>query len=133
MTIEAKYVKDAGDIEKERLVMKTRQRTYIGSYLVTDTTYYDDESVSNRLRHLYWFPDDIYADRGDTIVLYTKEGEDFKSEKKSGSYIYFFYWGLERSIWNKKDDSAVIFKISEWTSFPVSGMTKAQKVIEMLS
>ena len=57
MTIEIKYAKDAGNIEKERLVLKATSDDEIGNYVLFDTTYLEDGRVSNEMRHSLWFPD----------------------------------------------------------------------------
>lgn len=113
MTIEIKYAKDAGNIEKERLVLKATSDDEIGNYVLFDTTYLEDGRVSNEMRHSLWFPDREVKEN-DLIVVYTKAGKDSKLENKNGTSSHFFYMGLGNSIWNKNGDCAVIMKISSW-------------------
>lgn len=113
MTIEIKYAKDAGNIEKERLVLKATSDDEIGNYVLFDTTYLEDGRVSNEMRHSLWFPDREVREN-DLIVVYTKAGKDSKLENKNGTSSHFFYMGLGNSIWNKNGDCAVIMKISSW-------------------
>ncbi|HGG8853247.1 TPA: hypothetical protein ACJJ1B_004351 [Enterobacter roggenkampii] len=113
MTIEIKYAKDVGNIEKERLVLKATSDDEIGNYVLFDTTYLEDGRVSNEMRHSLWFPDREVKEN-DLIVVYTKAGKDSKLENKNGTSSHFFYMGLGNSIWNKNGDCAVIMKISSW-------------------
>ncbi|EKN5106719.1 TPA: hypothetical protein P0N76_000229 [Yersinia enterocolitica] len=113
MTIEIKYVKDAGDIKKERLVLKVVSDDQIGNYVTFDTTYFDDGTVSNSMRHSFWFPDREVKEN-DLIIVYTRNGQDSRVENKNGTTSHFFYMGLDKSIWNKDGDCAVLMKIASW-------------------
>ncbi len=113
MKVNIRIIKDKGELSKERLVLKVLGTTEIGQYLVCDTTYNDDDSVSNHLRHVFWFPDKI-VETDDYVVLYTKKGRDKQYKNKSGSITHAFYWGLNKTVWNKKGDGAVLFRISDW-------------------
>lgn len=84
-------------------------------YLTFDSTYTEDGQVSNLVRHPYWFPDKRVK-AGDLIVLYTKTGAKSQTKNKNGSTSHFFYRGLERTIWNKSGDCAVLLEISTWTT-----------------
>jgi hypothetical protein len=113
MTIEIKYVKDAGNIQKERLVLKVTSDDEIGNYVTFDTTYLDDGKISNEMRHSFWFPDRKVKEN-DLVILYTRDGKDSKLENKNGTTSHFFYMGLGNNIWNKDGDSAVLMEIKSW-------------------
>lgn len=113
MKIQIKYVKDAGDLDNERLILEALDDEEIGSYIVADTTYEGNETISNKLRNVFWIPDKEVS-KGDLIVIYTKSGNDKSKKNKSGTYTHFFYWGLDRTIWNVGNDAATIFKIRDW-------------------
>lgn len=113
MKVKILYVKDSGDRKKERLVLKVLSNTDIGSYIVCDTTYHPDDSISNKLRHVFWFPDKI-VNEGDFIALYSTSGTDREFENKAGTKTHRFHWGLDETIWNKDGDGAVVFHIDEW-------------------
>lgn len=118
MSIKIKAIRDAGNYLKERLVLKVLRRDDIGSYAVFLTTSYDGSVTGERVL-AYWFPDkNIKA--GDLVVLYTKQGNNQYKKYPSGSTTHFFYWGLEESIWNDPDDTAVLVQIEEWESKEVS-------------
>jgi hypothetical protein len=115
MDLEIKYVKDKGIINKERLVLNTISKTNVGFYLVLDTTFNEDDEPTNLLRHSFWFPDkDIQ--KGDVVVLYTKEGIDKEIINKKGNRTHFFYWGLKKTVWNIKGEGAVLIEVNNWSS-----------------
>jgi len=115
MKLSIKYVKDHGALKDERIVLKAMESVDVGSYMLADTTYMDEDQVSNKIRHTFWLPDKD-VDKGDIIVVYTKSGKDSTKSNKSGNKTHFFYWGLERTIWNKDQDAAVLFSIRDWLS-----------------
>ena len=106
-------VKDSGNLTKERLVLKAISSTNTGTYLVADTTYIDENEVSDKLRHIFWLPNKE-VDQGDLIVIYTRDGGDKTIKNKSGNKTHFFYWGLERTVWNKDEDAVTLFSIEDW-------------------
>ncbi len=120
MKVKILYTKDKDSLDRERIVLKILSRTDIGQYLIADTTYYEDESVSNLLRHIYWFSDKIVHE-GDYVVLYTKKGRESKFKNKSGTTTHKFFWGLDRTVWNKSGDGAVLFLIDDWASKKMVG------------
>ena len=56
MDVKILYLKDKGDIKNERIVILALEDCNIGDYILFDTTYQDDQ-ISNLLRHPFWFPD----------------------------------------------------------------------------
>lgn len=113
MRIEIRYIKDSGNLKKERVVLKILSSDNVGNYLLADTTQLDDGSVTNVLNHVFWIPDQE-VNQGDTVVIYSKKGQESKKVNKSGKTSYFFYWGLERAIWNDVNDSAILIQINQW-------------------
>jgi len=114
MKLKIKSIKDAGIVEKERLILKVLQEDDIGYYVVFKTTSFEDDSISNKVRYAYWFPDNQVR-TGDLVILYTKSGRESKKfNPLSGITSHFFYWGLEKTIWNEKNDSAVLLEVKDW-------------------
>lgn len=50
----------------------------------------------------------------DLVVLYTKKGDKSERLNKDGSTSHFFHWGLEKTIWNGKDDAVVLIEVKNW-------------------
>lgn len=114
MKILINYVKDAGDLSNERVVLKVLDNINIGNYLIAETTYVAEGEVSEELRYVFWLPDKQVS-KGDLVVVYTKEGNNKARKNKSGNKTHFFYWGLDRTVWKKEDDAVTLFLIENWT------------------
>lgn len=82
-------------------------------YAVCDTTYTDDNRISNELRHVYWLPAKSVK-KGDWIKLMTKAGTNTTSTNNRNTTTHIFYWGVGRTVWNKDGDAAVLFEITTW-------------------
>lgn len=115
MRLEIISVKDSGNLQRERVVIKVLQATDVGGHLLCDTTYSDESSVSNKVRHVFWFPDKL-VNTGDFVVLFSGPGKDTQSTNMAGTLTHKFYWGLKETVWNKEGDAAVLFEIADWVS-----------------
>ncbi len=113
MSIEIRHVRDAGELSKERVVLRVTADDDIGRYILFDTTYYDDGTVSNAIRHSLWFPDKSVKS-GDLVVAYTKVGTNSEKKNENGSTSHFFYMGLGRTIWNESSDGVVLVEAKTW-------------------
>ena len=82
-------------------------------YIVTDTTYTDDQHISNELRHVFWFPS-IAVKKGDYVKLMTKVGQRSTVPNNQGTTTHVLYWGLGRTVWNRDGDCAVVFNVETW-------------------
>jgi len=104
---------DRGVANKERLWLKVLANADLCYFVVFDTTYTSPNSISNRQRHAYWFaPKQVAA--GDHVILYTRDGAPTEKRNPDGSTTHFFYWGLNRTVWNSIDDCAVLLEINSW-------------------
>lgn len=112
MDLSIKYIRDAGNNKLERIVLKVREDCNVGDFMIMDTTY-DGDHISNKLRHTYWFPDKAVK-KGDLVILYSKEGKISEKINPSENTSHFFYWNLKETVWNKDEDCAVLFSISEY-------------------
>lgn len=113
MKIEIVDILDRGVANKERLWLRVISDTDLSYFIVFDTTYTSENSISNKQRHAYWFkPRTVKA--GDYVILYTTEGKPSTSQNNDGSTNHFLFWGLDKTIWNKKEDCAVFFEVNSW-------------------
>lgn len=113
MSIEIRYVRDPGELSKERVILRVTADDDIGRYILFDTTYYDDGTVSNAIRHSLWFPDKSVKG-GDLVIAYTKAGTNSERKNENGSISHFFYMGLGRTIWNESSDGVVLVEAKTW-------------------
>ena len=113
MKLEIIKIIDKGVTSKERLWLKVLNNTDLSYYIVFDTTYSSESTISNIQRHAHWFkPRKVKA--GDFVILYTREGTASTSQNQDGSTNHFLFWGIDRTIWNADSDCAVLFEINNW-------------------
>ncbi|WP_234401067.1 hypothetical protein [Xanthomonas sp. CFBP 7912] len=82
-------------------------------YVLCDTTYTDENHISNELRHTFWFPK-IAAKKGDWVRLMTKDGKNTSAANDKGSTTHTLYWKLGKTVWNKDGDAAILFPVKNW-------------------
>lgn len=110
-------IADRGVANKERLVVNVLTDANLSFYSVFATAYTDANSITTALRHTYWFvAHQVKA--GDRVVLYTGSGQDRITKAKDGTPLHIFYWGLPKTIWNKRGDCAVLLEIAAWEASP---------------
>jgi hypothetical protein len=112
MNLKLKVV-DAGNAEKERLVLTATGKDDISAYAVFRCNSAGDDKVySGDIPNVYWFSE-LKVSEGDLVVLYTKSGTTSEKKNKSGTTSTFYYWGLERPIWTP-GMTPVVVHAPEW-------------------
>ena len=113
MRLEIVKILDRGILGKERLWLRVLADCDLTYFIVFDTTYTSANSISNIQRHAHWFaPKKVRT--GDHVVLYTGRGTPSELRNNDGSTNYFLFWGIDRTIWNKQGDCAVVFEVNSW-------------------
>lgn len=118
MNVKIISVQGRGDYSSEYVLMRVLDDCDIGSYQVSDTTYTGANVVSNKLRHVYWFPDKRVS-KGDLVSLRTGSGEQKTFVNTNGETVHRFYWGLKSPVWNDDGDAAILQYIGAWQHFPM--------------
>jgi hypothetical protein len=120
MSLTISAIRDAGILNKERIVMRVNQDLDIGDFALLRTGYNNGTSeVTTRVYNALWFPNKMLK-RGDFVVVYTKRGRS--SQKEFDDHLsHFFYWGENSSLWDKPDVAAVLLTAPEWQSFIPKG------------
>ena len=114
MKLKITNIRDRGDLNKERVVMKVESAGNVGEFLLVQSGYHDN-SVTNGIYETYWFPDkDVNV--GDFVVLYTKSGTDSEKPFKDVK-SHFFYLGKKQTIWDAENRAAVLMHAPVWESF----------------
>lgn len=122
MKIRIIQIHNAGSEQDELVVMEVLEDCDVGKYLLSDSSYTTDGSLSNKIRHIYWFPDQEVK-KGDFIWLYTRRSkatDEHTWRNDSKTTTYAFYWGLNIGVWNDEGDYAVLFDITKWSFKKVS-------------
>ena len=115
MKLELIKVNNCGDQTKEYVSLEVVADANLEFYLLTDTTYTDDIHISNKLRHLYWFPKTAVK-KGDFVWLDTGKGTNISRGNTAQTRTHIFYWNLAEPVWNDDGDCAVLFEVSAWTT-----------------
>lgn len=113
MQLKVIAIENKGNLDKEVVWLEATEACAIQNYLITDTTYTDDEHISNELRHVFWFPTKNIAN-GDLIALRTKDGTNTAVANDRKTTTHTYYWKLGRTVWNKDGDCAVLFHLNNW-------------------
>lgn len=119
MKLKIEELIDNGTHESERVLIKVLKDANMKYYLIRDTTYSSEHTISNKWVHTYKFLTRA-VEKGDEIVLYTKRGRDSMEVLPSGNKRYIYYWNLDNSVWNNDGDVAVLYEIGSWSSLGVN-------------
>lgn len=98
MTLELIGVEDAGDIDRERLVLRSKGETEVGHYAVFRCRSSEKGVRSGPVPNAYWFPNKM-VESNDWVVLYSKAGRNSEKKGETGGSSYFYYWQIEAPIW----------------------------------
>lgn len=111
MNIVIDYIKDSGNLDKERIVFAVKNDEQLGKYLIAESVLLENARFSARLKNVFWFPDQKLK-QGDVVVLYTKTGNNNFNKNEDGSTTYFYYWGLSEPHLNDNKPCVVLFDAS---------------------
>ena len=109
MNIAIDYIKNPGDLDKERIVFAVKNDEQLGKYLIAESVLTEDARFSARIKNVFWFPDQELK-QGDVVVLYTKSGSNNTIKNEDGSTTYFYYWGLSEPHLNDNKPCVVLFE-----------------------
>jgi hypothetical protein len=115
MNLELKGIENAGEFDRERIVLRAKVDTDIGNYAVFMGKGASDDKkfLSGHVPSAYWFSNKVVK-AGDFVVLYTKSGTISSKTNDAGRTSYFYYWGWKQSKWDKNTPAALV-ETSEWS------------------
>lgn len=113
MELQVVKIHEQGKQNSEYVELKVLANCDLTYYMITDTTYTSETSVSNKLRNVHWFSPKT-VEKGDLIFLRTCKGKNESSENKDGTTTHIIYWGLEKPVWNNTGDAAILFQFKTW-------------------
>jgi hypothetical protein len=114
MKLKITAIREAGDLNKERVVMKAEASTDIGQYVFFRVDTVDDQPTTS-VRNTYWFPNKS-INPGDYVIIYSKEGKNSEKDFKNVT-SHFFYLGNKTTIWDEKNVGATVLYAPDWESF----------------
>jgi hypothetical protein len=94
---------DSGNIAKERVILEATTPDDMANYAVFCCLTADEvDTVSTGdIPKVFWF-EDRKMNKGDLVILYTKEGATSEKKNKNGSTSTFYYWGVKAPLWIPK-------------------------------
>lgn len=114
MKVKITAIREPGNIQKERVVIRAESACNIGEFILLQTGF-KNGSVNTGVYETLWFPDKpVHA--GDYIVVYTKRGTNSEKPFKEVT-SHFFYIGKSEPIWSQSERSAVLMHAPVWQSF----------------
>lgn len=114
MKVKITGIREAGNFQKERIVIRVGSACNIGEFMLLQTGF-KNGSVNTGVYETFWFPDKPVR-AGDYVVVYTKRGTS--SEKPfNEATSHFFYLGKSEPIWSRSERSAVLMHAPVWQSF----------------
>jgi hypothetical protein len=115
MNITIRGIRDKGVPDSERIVLEVSGPTDVGRYFLLKSESKGDGGVSTEISRTFWFPDKPVT-ANDIVVLYTRKGTANEKKNESGSVSHFFYWGLDKPVWNTPRAAAVLARVADWKS-----------------
>ncbi|WOS41697.1 hypothetical protein [Xanthomonas rydalmerensis] len=107
---------DAGNIEKERLVLNAITDLKVGEYAIFSSKSGPTGGATSGKKSAYWFPDKDLK-KGDVVVLYTKQGRASEKLLDGDRTAHFFYWGNKETLWSSESIGAVVVKVENWNFY----------------
>lgn len=114
MKIEIRSFADKGDFESERMSLRATANVDLGAHAIFYLKLNSNGKPSSGKKVAYWFPD-LELKTNDLVVVYTKKGERRTKTLDDGTTAHFFYWGLDKPIWNQPGAACSLLAITEWT------------------
>ena len=111
-------VRDAGEIGKERLLIRATSDLDLSEFLIVPAKKSGSMEIVDYNRLLFWFPK-RYVHNGEYIRLYTHAGGYNVVEGRMRNELatfHNFYWGFSNPIWAGFADTAAVIRISTWIS-----------------
>ncbi|MBZ9870500.1 hypothetical protein LB542_06475 [Mesorhizobium sp. BR1-1-9] len=123
MNLKLRSITEPGNLHLERLTLKAEVALNIGDFVVAQTGW-AGEQPSIQIFHAIWFPyEEVKA--GDLIIIYTRQGNPSKKLLKTGNNTaHFFYWDLNKTIWDANFRGAVVMNAPEWNAQPTNELVR---------
>jgi hypothetical protein len=115
MDIKILSIHEQGNADKEYVFIEVLNDCNLKYYGLADTTYSTPTSISNKLRHFYWWTSHDVK-KGERVVLRTGKGKNDSYVNNAGHTVHRFFWGLGSAVWNDTGDAAVLFNMRTWNT-----------------
>jgi hypothetical protein len=99
-------IEDAGDLPRERVILRAQADVDVGMYaLLQGAAIKEDSKPDNTAvyagaqANAFWFPRKEIK-KSDWVVVYTKAGDRSEKAAENGPTSHFYYWRKGRVIWS---------------------------------
>jgi hypothetical protein len=112
-------VADAGNLQKERVIMRMGESASLINFLLINSNSAGDSGQVRDLNdHVFWFPDKVVS-QGDYVRLYTRAGEvSTQAAMYQGKPATFhnLFWRKKNPVWGGTSNAVVIFRVQTWVA-----------------
>src|SRR5579884_1785176 len=98
MKLKILQIAERGVANRERLHLSVISPTSLSNYLVITSAKINSSQVLSLSRPAYWFVGGVVRP-GDNVILYSGPGTNSTNNRADGGTNYFFYWGMNKTIW----------------------------------
>jgi hypothetical protein len=116
MKLKISGIEHAGDLEKERIVLRATEDQDVGKYFVLKSKKTGESKISSEVSEVHWFEDKLVK-KDDWVLLYTKTGAYKSTANDKGVTSHFFYWGKTEALWGDSGSAAILLYADEWKTF----------------
>ncbi|GLH67742.1 hypothetical protein [Geothrix edaphica] len=115
MSLEIIKIHEQGKQDSEYIELRAVEKCDLKYYIVSDTTYTSETSISNKLRNIHWFSAKT-VEKGDYIFLRTCKGANTSHKNQAGTTTHVIFWGLDKPVWNNTGDAGILFTLKTWNT-----------------
>jgi hypothetical protein len=109
-------IRDAGDIDRERVVLRVDKPVDLLEYLVLNAASSHPARIRDLNQHVFWFPSHEVKP-GEFVRLYSRTGVQLTrlgSYGRSQARYHDFFWGKSTPVWMPGSNAAVLIEIAGW-------------------
>lgn len=115
MRIQIVSIAERGVANRERLHLRALAEVELNRFAVLANRYLSPASLATGGLLAFWFPP-VVVKPGDSVILFSGSGAYSTSRAPDGTTNHFFYWGLQRTVWNRTGDCAVLVELESWAA-----------------
>lgn len=113
MKIKISGIKDAGNLEGERIILIAEEDVDIGDYMTCYVRETDETTISTDIQSPFWFPN-TKLKKGDRVVVYTREGQRGRKVGDDGSTSYFYYRNHNEPLCRDEAMGGLVLEVQGW-------------------
>lgn len=109
-------IRDAGNIERERLLLRANSAVDLIRYLIIDAHSSGPTTIQDINRNVFWFPKRS-VESGNIIRLYSRVGRNDQTDGSYGDetvHYHNFYWNKPTAVWDGRANAAVLVELADW-------------------